>query len=225
MANTPFELYEKAYRLHYGEKKIAAAAKIYKAIVHDFPDSNECGYAFIQLQKIKANAIGGRLTLHAEGPTPILLLACAASILALIVAVAGTLGVFHELGQQRQRTALVVAVLAKVYSGNEREARAIVNEIKSSGQDAELARELSSLVIEKRSLPARESPAIEPKIDSGTPAAGEAGVAPPAFDTTPKEKIHARAAGVATRRAIRGVHPAETVKTSPVVHPDSPSYF
>jgi len=34
---------------------------MYKAIIDDFPNSNECGYAVIQLQKIQANDVADRV--------------------------------------------------------------------------------------------------------------------------------------------------------------------
>lgn len=59
MENTPLELYEKAYKLHYEEKRISEAIVYYKKLINEFPESNECGYAVIQLQKIKANEVAG----------------------------------------------------------------------------------------------------------------------------------------------------------------------
>jgi len=47
MEKTPLELYETAYRLHYTENRVAEAKKYYEALVKEFPDSDECGYAVI----------------------------------------------------------------------------------------------------------------------------------------------------------------------------------
>lgn len=57
MENSPLELYEKAYRLHYLENKIPEACQIYDSIIKEFPESNECGYAVIQLQKVQSNLV------------------------------------------------------------------------------------------------------------------------------------------------------------------------
>ncbi len=94
MANTPFELYEEAYRLHYRDKKIPDAVTMYEAIMREFPDSSECGYAFIQLQKIKANAVTAGL--RRSGRNLLAIVACFAGCAALIVAAGGILVAFHE---------------------------------------------------------------------------------------------------------------------------------
>ncbi|MBD3347081.1 MAG: tetratricopeptide repeat protein [Chitinivibrionales bacterium] len=60
-ADTPLELYEKAYKLHYQEYKIAEACAIYRQLIEKFPDSRECGYAVIQLNKIESNKVAKRL--------------------------------------------------------------------------------------------------------------------------------------------------------------------
>ena len=70
MEKTPLELYETAYKLHYVENRIAEAVKYYEALVKEFPDSDECGYAAIQLQKIKVSDIAEDLKVSSKsGPT------------------------------------------------------------------------------------------------------------------------------------------------------------
>jgi tetratricopeptide (TPR) repeat protein len=59
--NSPLELYETAYKLHYADGNILEACNFYKAIIDEFPNSNECGYAVIQLQKIQANSVSESL--------------------------------------------------------------------------------------------------------------------------------------------------------------------
>ncbi|MCX7727410.1 MAG: hypothetical protein N2053_11260 [Chitinispirillaceae bacterium] len=68
MENTPLELYERAYKLHYEEKRIPEAIVYYKKLINEFPESNECGYAVIQLQKIKANEVAGSIKDFLEEP-------------------------------------------------------------------------------------------------------------------------------------------------------------
>ena len=85
MANSPFELYEEAYQLHYREKKIPDAVKMYEAIMREFPDSSECGYSFIQLQKIKANAVTAKLANRDSGGKSLVVAACILGCAALIV--------------------------------------------------------------------------------------------------------------------------------------------
>ena len=55
LENSSLEIYETAYRLHYIDKRIDEALKYYEVLIREFPDSNECGYAAVHIQKIKAN--------------------------------------------------------------------------------------------------------------------------------------------------------------------------
>jgi hypothetical protein len=146
MANTPFELYEEAYRLHYREKLIPDAVKIYETLMREFPDSSECGYAFIQLQKIKANEITERLQAGGGTWNPMILVAAFAGYTALIIAIAGILIAFHELRMEHNRTTLAVATLAKMQAGNQNEASKILTEMKRRYPNDILAHELSSFV-------------------------------------------------------------------------------
>lgn len=54
MPDSPLEIYANAYNLQYHEEKIAEACILYKQIVKNFPDSKECAYSAIQLEKIAA---------------------------------------------------------------------------------------------------------------------------------------------------------------------------
>jgi tetratricopeptide (TPR) repeat protein len=57
METTPLELYETAYRFHYHDNRLPDAVAYYQKLIKEFPDSNECGYAVIQLQKIKEHEV------------------------------------------------------------------------------------------------------------------------------------------------------------------------
>jgi len=85
-ANTPLELYEKAYRLQYDENKVPEACRLYKVIIDEFPDSNECGYSVIQLEKLISGAASERIVVSSRLNT---ILAC----MALLVSVACLVGV------------------------------------------------------------------------------------------------------------------------------------
>ncbi len=82
-SNSPLELYEKAYRLQYDESKIPEACRLYKAIMDEFPDSNECGYAVIQLEKIIAKTMSERIVVSSRLATILGVAALAVSILSL----------------------------------------------------------------------------------------------------------------------------------------------
>jgi len=142
MANTPFELYEEAYKLHYSEKKIPDAVKMYEVIMREFPDSSECGYSFIQLQKIKANAVTAKLANRESGGKSLVAAACILGCAALIVAVGGIMIASYELKTEHNRTTLAVATLAEVQEGREQEARQVLDEMKKRYTNDTLAREL-----------------------------------------------------------------------------------
>jgi hypothetical protein len=146
MANTPFELYEEAYRLHYREKKISDAVKIYEAVMREFPDSSECGYAFIQLQKIKANEVTTCLQAGGSGWDFPTLVAVFVGCAALLVSVAGTLIAFHELKAEHNRTDYAVVTLAELQAGNTEAADKNLVEMKKLYPNDVLARELSTCV-------------------------------------------------------------------------------
>lgn len=57
MADSPLELYHKAYVAHYQEDDVGQATSCYQSIIERFPESDEAGYALIQLQKITAESI------------------------------------------------------------------------------------------------------------------------------------------------------------------------
>jgi hypothetical protein len=157
MANTPFELYEEAYRLHYSEKKIPDAVKMYEAIMREFPDSSECGYAFIQLQKIKANAVTAKLASGGVRGNSLMLIAYFAGCAALIVAVGGILVAFHELRAEHNRTTFAVTALAEVQAGRDQEARKILDEMKKRYTNDILARELLLCIAARESDTGRKS--------------------------------------------------------------------
>jgi hypothetical protein len=65
-ASSPLELYEKAYILQYDEGKTSEACRLYKAIIDEFPESNECGYSVIQLEKILAKNVSDRIVVSSK---------------------------------------------------------------------------------------------------------------------------------------------------------------
>jgi len=160
MADTPLELYEEAYRLHYHEKKIPEAARIYETIIRDFPDSNECGYAFIQLQKVKANDVSKALKKGPASLYPMLIVAFTSSFIAVIVAIIGTLFLFQQLRLEHQRATLAIIALSKIYCGKEDYALKVIDEMKVSSPLDVLVSELSSDIISKKRSTIRSSPQV-----------------------------------------------------------------
>jgi hypothetical protein len=237
MANTPLELYENAYQLQYYEKKIPDAIKIYEAIIRDFPDSNECGYAVIQLQKIKSRDITKALKAGASKGYPLLFFAFMSSFFALLVALIGILLLFHQLRVEHHRTTLAISALGKIYCGNEEGALKVLDEMKDFSRQDVLAFEISADIFRKHNQ-SPQAPPLTP------PPAG-----PVITDTAlkaapPTEETHAddAAAGKKYAKALQqkplvtkkaAAVPSPAVRQRPgkgkrgplIVDPDSISYF
>jgi len=144
MADTPLELYEEAYRLHYHDKKIPDAVKIYETIIRDFPDSNECGYAFIQLQKVKANDISKMLRKGPASLFPMIIIAFVTSLIALTIGIIGTVFMFQQLRQEHHRSTIALMALGKMYSGSNEFAYKLIDELRKNSSLDPLASSFTS---------------------------------------------------------------------------------
>jgi hypothetical protein len=226
MANTPLELYEDAYRLHYHEKKIPEAIKVYEALIRDFPDSNECSYAVIQLQKVKATDITKALKKGATTLYPLIIVAFMSSFIALLVAIVGTLFLFQQLRLEHHRSTLAVAALGKMYGGKEEDALKLLEEMKSFSSQDVLVSELSADIANQQNSPSRSappqgvsnvSPAPSDKVPQTPQAAGTKNVY--IVSDKPVEKPPVR-----PRQNPPERRPARQNR-NPVVNQDSISYF
>ena len=221
MAQSPLELYEEAYRLQYHEKKIHEAIKVYEAVIRDFPDSNECAYSVIQLQKVKAGDITKALKKMPSGVYSLFVVALMSSFIALLVALIGVLLLFREVKTERQCTVLAIAALSKMYCGDETNALKILDEIKSISRRDALAFELSADIYRHHDLPVKATPIAPPPTDTAETK-----------NLVDTEKIPLPKAASAPQKASslrprpRPVPNAVPSKKSPlIVNPDSVSYF
>ena len=232
MANTPLEHYEQAYRLQYHEKRISDAIKIYEAIIRDFPDSNECGYAVIQLQKVKAGEISRALKKGPANMYPLLIVSFMSSFIALLVALVGVLLLFQQVRLEHHRTTLAMAAMGKMYCDKEENALKILDELKGLFRKDPLPLELTSDIYRKynqavKTAPLSPSPATQ-SVDSSsaappiTPAIAPAKEAPRSKSTTaiaPKNsrsKLNKASSKTRTSKKKKGIL---------LVDPDSLSYF
>jgi hypothetical protein len=55
--SSALQLYHSAYRCHYELGDLAEACRLYREIIRHFPESNECAYAVVQLEKIGAGEV------------------------------------------------------------------------------------------------------------------------------------------------------------------------
>ncbi len=228
MANTPLELYEQAYRLQYHEKRISDAIKIYEAIIRDFPDSNECGYSVIQLQKVKASEIARALKKGPSTMYPLLIVAFMSSFIALLVALVGVLLLFQQVRLEHHRTTLAIAALGKMYSGKEENALKMLDELKGLSRKDPLPLELSSDIYRKHNQSIKAAPITPTPV---TP--------PPPVETVPETVAEEKLPGSTTpavtpeSQSRSRPKPAAAPKTKGakskkgilLVDPDSLSYF
>lgn len=131
MADSPLELYEKAYRAHYTDNDVSGARRIYESIIREFPETNEAGYSVIQLQKITAAQVGeGSETGPAGGGGVLMavsvvlnIVTLAAIVFALVAYLMGGLGGGGDALDISQ-------ALGKMYSGQDAEALGILEGLK-----------------------------------------------------------------------------------------------
>jgi hypothetical protein len=221
MAHSPLELYEEAYRLQYHDKKIHEAVKVYETVIREFPDSNECAYSVIQLQKVKASDITKALKKTPSGAYSLFIIALMSSFFALLVALVGVLLLFREVKMEHQCTTLAIAALSKMYCGDETNALKILDDIKSVSRRDALAFELSSDIYRHHDQPAKAPPIAPPPTDTVETK-----------DLVDTEKIAVPKAAAAPRRPSslrprsRPAPNSMPSKKSPlIVNPDSVSYF
>jgi tetratricopeptide (TPR) repeat protein len=135
MENSPLELYETAYRLHYAENKVPEALKYYEALIKEFPESNECGYAVVQIQKIKSNDVAASVADRGKAH-PIATLAFLLCLLTICGAGGGWLVLQDKLDTARRQTSLSVRALANTINGEDNDALMLLDEMKLiSGAD------------------------------------------------------------------------------------------
>jgi hypothetical protein len=127
--NSSLELYETAYKLHYSDGNIPEACRIYKALIDEFPNSNECGYAVIQLQKILAHDVSDRIKTGKK--TTIV-----NSLLILCVLLFAAVFVFSftsakKADSKMEALSLVSQALSIMYGGNDNDALELLNKAKA----------------------------------------------------------------------------------------------
>jgi hypothetical protein len=226
MATTPLELYEQAYRLHYHDKRIPEAIRIYEAIIRDFPDSNECGYAVIQLQKVKASDIARALKKGATTVYPLLIVAFLSGFIALLVALVGVLLLFQQLRLEHNRGTLAVIALSKMYCGKEESALKLLDELKSYSRNDILPIELSSDIYRKHNQDAAvqlSSPPSAPGVSSRTAAQSENASQP--LPGNSNRAIAPEKETAKPKSSAAKPKPAKPKKGIFLVNPDSLSYF
>jgi tetratricopeptide (TPR) repeat protein len=152
MENTPLEIYETAYKLHYSEHRIADAVIYYQRLIHEFPESNECGYAVIQLQKIKASEVARDLNSILASRKPSFLYI--PILLVVTVILSGAIGYlyfyFHKaVVTEQNRVSLAFNAISKILLGNYEDALLSLNDLKEFKKDDIMPFELCADIYRK----------------------------------------------------------------------------
>lgn len=150
MEQSPLELYETAYKLHYVENRIADALLHYQKIIEVFPDSNECGYASIQIQKIKAENLAHELKKAGKILHPVSMIALIIGALSLLLS--STFGIIlnTKVTLESKRSTLTIKALSKMQSGDDEGALKILTELKYLSSKNILPFELSADILCKQ---------------------------------------------------------------------------
>lgn len=150
MEKTPLELYETAYKYQYHENRIPEAVKYYEKLITEFPDSNECGYAAIQIQKIKASDLAKKLKLNPKSGKGILIFLTFLCISMLVLTVGAGYYFYNELKINSLRDRLTANILSKIYSEEHDEALRLLSELKKLNNSEITPFELSADIYRKK---------------------------------------------------------------------------
>lgn len=131
--NSPLELYERAYRLQYDENKIPEACRLYKTIIDEFPESNECGYAVIQLEKVLSSSVSERIIVSSRwsGIASTLSLIVSLAVLLFII-IFGSIYI-KSVNSRLSCISMVSQAIVKLQLGKDKEALELLNNAKSAG--------------------------------------------------------------------------------------------
>ncbi|HEX2959550.1 MAG TPA: hypothetical protein VHO70_22130 [Chitinispirillaceae bacterium] len=150
MEQSPLELYETAYKLHYVENRIADALLHYQKIIEVFPDSNECGYASIQIQKIKAENLAHELKKAGKILHPLSMVALILGALSLLLSSTFGMILNKKVTIESKRSALTLKALSKMQNGDDDGALKILTELKILSRKNILPFELSADIMCKQ---------------------------------------------------------------------------
>jgi tetratricopeptide (TPR) repeat protein len=139
LANSPLELYEKAYRLHYDEGRVPDACRIYKEIINEFPDSNECGYAVIQLEKILAQKVSGRINVSSRWVGLLAVISIVVSVFCLVEIIFLNSASLKKISARVSSASLMSRAVGKMAMGKDRDALELLADAKSATQNKDIA--------------------------------------------------------------------------------------
>ena len=142
MATSPLELYESAYRLHYIENRIPDAVIYYQRLIKDFPDSHECGYAVIQLQKIKAENVSNSISettsqkLTRKKLSPLVIVSLVLATVSMLFSIYLYSTTAAQISRQKQLVSTALNALGKISRNQNEEALFLLNGLKTLQPEA-----------------------------------------------------------------------------------------
>jgi TolA-binding protein len=130
---SPLELYQTAYNLHYRQKKISSACLVYERIIRDFPQSDAAAYASVQLHKIQANETLRKLARGRQSSAPLIALTI---VNFLLVAAGLAFGAYHfkRISDAVNHQSIIARALGKMYAGQDDIALEMLNDLKILAQ-------------------------------------------------------------------------------------------
>lgn len=169
MEQSPLELYESAYKLHYVENRIADALLHYQKIIEVFPDSSECGYASIQIQKIKAENLAHELKKAGKILHPVSMVALIIGTLALLLSSMFGIILNKKVTVESKRLGLTLKALSRMQSGDDEGALKMLTELKILSSKSILPFELSADILcrQNKYVAAREEYSLFYKLNPG----------------------------------------------------------
>jgi tetratricopeptide (TPR) repeat protein len=150
MEQSPLELYETAYKLHYVQNRISDALLHYQKIIEVFPDSNECGYASIQIQKIKAENLANELKKAGKILHPAAMVALILGAMSLILTATFGIILNRKVNLESKKSTLTLRALSRMENGDAEDALKILTELKILSSTNILPFELSADILAKQ---------------------------------------------------------------------------
>jgi tetratricopeptide (TPR) repeat protein len=249
IAHSALELYQRAYRLHYEERKINEAVEIYGRLIEAFPDSNVAAYASVQLQKINANKTSRQLRAGRNHLSVVALVLAAVSLALAVAAVTYASVVAGRMQMQNAYHSALSLAVGSMSAGMDSQALSMLSPLKSAARDDITPYALAAAIHEKHSEYQKAIAEYEAyqRLTPTDPLAAtllavlkadrddylKSQAAPPPAETAPA--VDSTASG-AVRPPATGVVPLPAVKTAEmpapvkrksklIIPPDSISFF
>jgi tetratricopeptide (TPR) repeat protein len=129
-AESPLELYRRAFVFHMRENKVREAVELYRDICKRFPESEAAAYATIQLARIEADPSARRLSRRVTPGTIVLFSGLIISLVVCAVLSVLWFATNAELRHDKENNAQIARALGKMYQGADDAALEILRDLK-----------------------------------------------------------------------------------------------